>query len=211
MYVTVEALRAEGVSEKQANDGRLKALIEDATQMIDGWTGWFFAPRALRLRMSGRQTATLQAPVPLIEAHALTINGFRVQEDLGQILVPTAPVLAGQVPGDLTLLGGRIFSAGALNVEVEGLWGYTEADGSAHGRTPPEIQRVCKLLVLRSIPKLTDDDAVGEAIDRWRLIEARTRDQSYKLAPLTAGKLTGDPEIDNALLRYRRPMQLGAA
>jgi hypothetical protein len=211
MYVTVEDMRAEGVREAQANDGRLQALIEDACQTIDGWTGWFFEPRWLRLRLSGRQTATLQTPVPLISAQVLTINGFAVLEDLNEILTPTAPVLAGQIPGDVTLLGGRIFSAGCLNVVIEGLWGYTEMDGTAHGRTPPEIKRVCKLLVLRGLPKLTDDDAVADAADRWRLIEARTRDQSYKLAPLTAGKLTGSPEIDNALLRYRRPMQMGAA
>jgi hypothetical protein len=68
------------------------------------------------------------------------------------------------------------------------------------------------LLVLRSLPLLADGAARSDARDRWRLIEERTRDQSYKLHPLDAStQPTGDPEIDAILLRYRRPLGLGAA
>ena len=55
-------------------------------------------------------------------------------------------------------------------------------------------------------------DAAGEARNRWRILEERTRDQSYKLDRVSrSGVLTGDPEVDEILLRYRRPAPMGAA
>jgi hypothetical protein len=57
-----------------------------------------------------------------------------------------------------------------------------------------------------------DTDDAAEARDRWRIIEEKTRDQSYKLdKPGDPGPLTGDPEVDRILTRYRRPAGLGAA
>ena len=97
-------------------------------------------------------------------------------------------------------------------MEVEGLWGYTEDDGSETGRTPVEIRRACMMLVLRGLPLLGDVDAAGDARSRWRIIEERTRDQSYKLDRETRpAPLTGDPDVDAILGRYRRPPALGAA
>jgi len=46
----------------------------------------------------------------------------------------------------------------------------------------------------------------------WRLIEERTRDQSYRLGtPPFATFITGDPEIDLVLMRYSRPAGLGSS
>ena len=97
-------------------------------------------------------------------------------------------------------------------MELSGLWGYTEPDGTPEGRTPPAIRRACMLLVLRWLSPLGDEDAAGDARNRWRIVEERTRDQSYKLAPVRgSGAFTGDPEIDAILARNRRPLGLGAA
>jgi hypothetical protein len=91
------------------------------------------------------------------------------------------------------------------------VWGYTEYDGTPLGRTPSEIRRACMLLALRGVPPL-GDDAAWDARNRWRLVSERTRDQSYQLSPADAfGALTGDPEADRILKRYRRPAGLGAA
>ena len=98
------------------------------------------------------------------------------------------------------------------NVVAEGLWGFTEDDGTPTGRTPPAIRRATMLLVLRSLAPLADD-ASFEARSRWRIIEERTRDQSYRLDPSKASasaSLTGDPEIDALLALYLRPSPLGA-
>ena len=98
------------------------------------------------------------------------------------------------------------------SVELEGVFGYTEEDGTDLGRTPLEIRRACILLVIRLLPRLGDIDAVDDARNRWRLLSERTRDQSYTLAPLRReGELTGDIAIDDILARYMRPAGLGAA
>jgi hypothetical protein len=56
------------------------------------------------------------------------------------------------------------------------------------------------------------DDAAFDARNRWRIVEERTRDQSYKLAaPSASNGVFGDPELDATLLRYRRPAPMGAA
>ena len=68
------------------------------------------------------------------------------------------------------------------------------------------------MLVMRLLPPLADPDATEDARNRWRVIEERTRDQSYKLdRPGSGGGPTGDPELDAILLRYRRPAPMGAA
>ena len=68
------------------------------------------------------------------------------------------------------------------------------------------------LLVLRWLAKLGDAEAMA-AKSQWRVIQEKTRDQSYRLAdPLVVESLfTTDPEIDLLLARYRKPPGLGAA
>ena len=65
--------------------------------------------------------------------------------------------------------------------------------------------------MLRWLYPLADEDAF-DTRNRWRILEERTRDQSYKLdRPGEGLGLTGDPEVDTILPRYRRPAPLGAA
>jgi hypothetical protein len=69
------------------------------------------------------------------------------------------------------------------------------------------------LLALRSLAPLADD-ASFEARSRWRIVEERTRDQSYRLDPArsaASASLTGDPEVDALLVPYVRPSPIGAA
>ena len=54
MYASVADLRDEGVSVAQASDARLLALIDEAGRAIDSFTGWFFEPRNLTLRLDGQ-------------------------------------------------------------------------------------------------------------------------------------------------------------
>jgi len=210
VYATVAELRAEGVTEAQADDARLGALIDAATAEIDRFTGWFFEPRALTLTLDGRGTPSLELPVPPIRLDRLRVGGADRSTAPDELVVVGAPVGPGFDAPRLTLRAGR-FPRGAANVEVDGLFGCTEPDGTAEGRTPPPIRRACVLLVLRGLHPLADDGGF-DARNRWRIIEERTRDQSYKLdRPSRSGGPTGDPELDAILLRYRRPAPLGAA
>ena len=211
-YCELADLRAEGVTVAQATDERLAALIDEASRTIDRLTGWFFSPRLRTYRIDGRGTPSLEPPAPPIRIDALSLGGSAVSTDPDDLVVVGAPVQPGFDGPRLTLRHGRRFPKGRGNVEVEGLWGYTEDDGSPHGRTPLEIRRACMMLVLRALPPLGDADAAGEARSRWRLLEERTRDQSYRLdRDARPAPLTGDPDVDAILGRYRRPPAMGAA
>ncbi len=209
-YCTVADLRAEGVTETQASDDRLRALIDEASRTIDRLTGWWFEPRWRRLHVEGRGTPSIEPPAPPIRLERIFINGYELQTREEALAVHGAPVAPGFV-APLIRRSRGIFPRHPGTVELEGVFGYTEEDGTALGRTPLEIRRACMLLVLRLLPRLGDVDAVEDARNRWRLLAEKTRDQSYRLAPGREGELTGDVAIDDILVRYRRPSGLGAA
>jgi hypothetical protein len=209
MYATAQDLRDEGVTAAEVSDARLIALIAEATDTIDRVTGWFFEPRVRALRLDGRGTPNLSVPwVPII------IDRVSIDDEVlddADVRWAGAPVEPGFVEPRVELGSGR-FPRGESNVKLQGTWGYTEPDGSRLGRTPLAIRRACMLLVMRTLPKLADSDLVGDARSAWRIIEQRTRDQSFSLSkPVQRADFTGDPEVDMILSRYARPLTLGAA
>lgn len=225
MYASVAEVRAEGVPPASATDARLVALIDEATRTIDKVTRQFFEPRRATLRLDGRGTPTIELPVPPIELMRLSVDYEGMQPfpfvgaapfgfglDPSVLLVVGAPVGPGYDGARLTLRHGLVFPKGHGNVIAEGRWGYTEDDGTPDGRTPLAVKRACILLVLRGLHPLADD-AAFEARSRWRIIEERTRDQSYRLDSNRSGglSLTGDPEVDAFLAPYVRTSPVGAA
>ena len=217
-YATVADLRAEGVGEDVASDVRLGFALEEASRTIDRLTGWFFEPRPETIRLSGRNTPTIELPFPPIELTHVRVGGGFWMPAYDIPLVPElvwivgAPIRADFDVPRITLRFGYAFPWGQGNVEVVGTFGYTEPDGTALGRTPLAIRRATMILALRSVPAVGNTEAREDTWRRPRLIEERTRDQSYRLAPPPiATSLTGEPEVDEILTRYRRPLGLGAA
>ena len=213
MYASIADLRAEGVTVAEASDARLELLLEEASRLIDRVTGWFFEPRLMTLRLSGRGGSTIELPVPPIRLDRLMLGSSELPLDAEHLLIVGAPVQPGFDTPYLTRRYAR-FPRGHGNVVAKGLWGFTEYDGTPTGRTPPAIRRATMLLVLRNLTPLADD-AAFEARSKWRIIEERTRDQSYKLdgakAAAASASLTGDPDVDALLALYVRPAPLGAA
>ena len=225
MYAAVAEVRAEGVALTSATDARLVALLDEATRTIDKVTRQFFEPRQMSLRLDGRGTPTIELPVPPLELTRLSVDSEGMQPfpfvapapfgfglDPSVLLVVGAPIRPGYDGARLTLRHGLVFPKGHGNLIAEGRWGYTEDDGTPQGRTPLAVKRACILLVLRGLHPLADD-AAFEARSRWRIIEERTRDQSYRLDASRGAKfeLTGDPEVDTLLAPYVRSSPLGAA
>lgn len=207
MYATVADLRAEGVTAAQGDDARLARLSDEASALIDRLAGWFFAPRERTFRMSGRGTATVEPPVPPIRLDRLTVGG--VELPTAEVILVGAPAEPG-FDAPLLALRGGVFPRGVANLEASGLWGYTEPDGTPFGSTPPAIRRATMLLVRQWLAPLASTDA-DDARLRARLIEERTRDQAYRLAPMsTDAALVGDPDLADLLAPYCRPMGLGA-
>lgn len=212
MYATVEDLRNEGVTEAMVSDERLTSLLLEAGAFVDHVTGWFFEPRPMILRLSGRGSPSMEPPYPPIRVDWMTVDGVPTFVNPNYFEVVGAPVEPGFVAPRLVLLGGYVFPKGNGNIVISGLWGYTEPDGTEVGRTPLAIRRATMLLVLRNLPRLGEGDAAS-AKSAWRILEERTRDQSYKLAPVSSSStvFTGDPEIDLTLAMFRCPIQFGAA
>ncbi len=212
VYASLTDMRDEGVTPAMASDERLTALLAEASAFVDHVTGWFFEPRALVVRMDGRGTPSLEPPFPSIRLDELLIDDVQASLAVDDLAIRGAPVLPGFDAPRFTLLRGCTFPKGTDNVVASGLWGYTEPNGTATGGPPVAIRRAVMLLVMRWLPKLGDAEAAA-AKSQWRVLEERTRDQSYRLAPLSGvGVLfTSDPEIDLLLARYRKPMGLGAA
>lgn len=211
MYASLADMRAEGVTPAQASDERLTALLVEASAFVDHVTGWFFEPHTMALRMDGRGTPSLEPPVPPIRVDELLIDGVAASLAQDDIAIRGAPVSPGFDAPRFTLVRS-VFPKGTDNIVVAGLWGYTEPDGTPTGGTPPAIRRAVMLLVMRWLPLLGDAEAAA-AKSQWRILEERTRDQSYRLSPLSSVgvTLTSDPEIDLLLARYRKPIGLGAA
>lgn len=241
-YALVSDLRAEGVTAAEATDARLARLIRLASQYVDRMTSRFFEPRPMTLALDGSGGRIQLLGHPIIAVHDVTLqvampaeigelpvapSFFRVyNRHLTQALLDPddrenprleffheSDLLGVQATPAASLgLGSLVWLRGVQNVIVDGLFGFTDPDGSPIGRTPELIRHVTKLLTLREIPTMTDVAQREERQKRWRLVSERTRDQGYNLAPLRAqGVLTGDPEIDAILVSYQRPPQLGAA
>jgi hypothetical protein len=211
MYASLADARAEGITVSQASDDRLRLLIDEASRSIDRMTGWFFEPRQMDVWLDGRGTPTLELPVHPIRLDRLVVDGTDWSTGPDHLIIVGAPVQATIPAPRLALQKRATFPRGHANILATGLWGLTEDDGDPTGRTPLDIRRACLLLVLLHLPLLADTDATADARNRWRLVEERTRDQSYKLSPPPNRLLvSGAPEVDEILACYRRPMGLGA-
>ena len=107
---------------------------------------------------------------------------------------------------------------GTQNVELDGVFGYTDFDsGDPQGKTPDLISQATCLIVLRLLtPAFSEPDKRSDILNAWRVTEYKTRDQTIKyanpkdLGSRGVGAFTGDPEIDSILAAYTRPPMFGA-
>jgi hypothetical protein len=211
-------MRVEGIGEDVASDARLAMALDEASRTVDRLTGWFFEPRHHTVRLSGKNAPTIELPFPPIELTHVRVGGgfwmpaYDIPLSRELVWVVGAPVREDFDAPRITLRFGYAFPLGQGNIEVEGLFGYTEHDGTRLGRTPLAIHRATMILALRSLPSVANVEAREDNRRRPRVVEERTRDQSYRLASqVPVASLTGEPEVDEILARYRRPLGLGAA
>jgi hypothetical protein len=237
-YTTIQNLRDEGVTPSMASDSRLEVLIERASRYVDFWTGRFFTPRSAIYKLDGRNSRGLLLEEPIISISevlildANEIDSSFTEVDLDDLRIYNRhltqnlldpddrdnPRIEFMFPRRLNFDG--LFPLGRQNIQVTGVFGYTEPDGTAQGRTPFLIEHATNLLVIREIPLLTDDDRFLISNSR-RITQEKTRDQSVSYGEAAtgggpysgagAGRMTGDPQIDVILERYARPTKMGAA
>ena len=210
-YCMLQDLRDEGFAPEAVSDARLARIIALASRTIERITGRFFEPRRQRIELDGRGSNDLLLDEPIIAIEKIELGS---SGPVSGATVYNRHITQGlMLPDDRQNPRIRLgFPCGARNVRVTGIFGYTEPDGSPTGTTPLLIREACKRLVVREIPLLAETGRREDARQRYRIVQERTREQSYTLDKLAhPGALTGDPDIDDILVQFMRPADLGAA
>lgn len=198
-YCVVQDLRDEGISASVIDDTRAAELITLACAYIDKITGIWFSSFSTIIILDGEAMDTLFTPVPIVEVTKVEEESEGVI-DLGDIVVYNR-VVPDDRPNPKIVWTASTFPAGNQNVEVTGKFGYVDYDNSTP-ITPLDIKRATIMLVARNKLELGSSEKAAqppglmksESIDRY----------SYELADLViSGELSGDPEIDRILVRYK--------
>lgn len=221
-YVTVQELRDEGLTDTVAYpDALVNSRISLASRQIDSWTGRWFEPRKMIMDVDGPGAWEMQIDIPIVSIDLVTLldREFPVTEvftfDLQDMVVYNRHITQNLYrPDDREdpRIGNIYFPKGRMNVRLDGTFGYTDGNGD----TPEEIKRACMLMVIRDKEKLASKKRSSSLLVGLGgpLLEENTDDHSYKLGAVTrtvgsTAYFTGDPEIDQILLNFRRPAALG--
>ena len=110
------------------------------------------------------------------------------------------------------------FPDGSQDVKIGGVFGYTSPDGSPMGVIPEDILFVMKLITWKYTPPANSDEA-DMVNNEYKILSERTRDQAVTYSSSsssgggggggggtsvgTAIYVTGDPQIDGILYRYK--------
>lgn len=236
-YTTVQAMRDEGVTTAMAADSRLQTVIARVSRRIERWTGRFFEPRAMTFTLDGSGHACQQLEIPIIRIDGIWFDDFSdpaSEVGLAGVRIYNRHITQNLLRPDdrenprlewvsdwdyirTRSVSGTIWPPGFQNVMVQGVFGYTDYDGSEFGRTPEEIQIATQMLAFRDLKKFGDSGR-ADASRADRITEMRTRDQSITWsAPGSQGSSTrmlgvfsGDPAIDQIIASYVRPPSMGA-
>ena len=196
-YCTVDDLRAEGVSEEDYSDEQLENSIADSCDFIDRVTGQWFELRGMVIKLDGRGGRNLVLPIFLREVYRVKIGLDEIDD---YVLYNRMEDRA--YPKIFRRAG---WPRGKQNIEVSGLWGSVEEDGT----TPPAIKWAAMKLAIHNFPALSDSEAQKEKNLRGMLVSETTDGHSYNLSDgavsdAYSGAITGDTEIDRILRSYMR-------
>ncbi len=209
-YCSVSDIRAEGVP-AAASDARLLRAIAMASRYIETVTNRWFEPRYCTFTLDGDGGSVLPIPMPIIAIESVVVGDGLLDPTAYQIY---ARHLTDNMLGDeddraypkLRMSSGR-WPRGRKNIQVKGVFGYTDYDGSPAGKTPDMIRDVCITLAIQNVPKLSNRPATTGPV-----LHEATRDQqvTYGTTGIT-GAFTGDAQIDLILEAFMRPPSFTAA
>ena len=217
--VTLEAMRAEGLSADQASDGAVLSAIALAEAYVGMVTGRWFEPveypADAPFLMDGSGTDTLLLPVPVLRldyidilsegperilpANVINYNRLRPDDRLAARLVRKM----SELPAASTVFGfwtqrttcSIKWPHEPLGIAIVGQLGFVEADGSP----PPAIVKTVKRMVMREVQQVAFED-----VSLARVTSESTDGHSYSLAgAISSSGLTGDPVIDSILATYK--------
>lgn len=245
-YISIEDVREQGFQDPPYSDAQVIAAIEMATALIDKVTGQWFEPRTRTFKLDGRwdsRGVRFLLNHPIIAITKLTITddeqdltnyviynrhlteGLERPNDRANPLI-SFDISEGFIPG-VTVAEGQVFFEGTQNIEIEGVFGWTELAPNdpvgetapdsqvpmSYGRTPPMIKRAALMLVADLIEPIADSGG-GPGV-AGAIVKEKTRDQEVQYyagasAAVSANSLTGNPRVDAILGAYRAPVGMGA-
>lgn len=239
-YCSIQDIRGQGWADSVYPDADVLKAISYATNLIDKITRQWFEPRFRHVSMDGRNLDQLFLNVPIISIMQIEID--ETKQDNTGFLVYNRHMTHGIVSPDdkadprvtwsegrngldiRRLYGGGRFMQARKSIRLSGIYGYTEhgpgdyagetVKGNqlpiSYGSTPLPIKNAALRLVLRHMQPLEEGDDVAKA---GRVVEEKTRDQSYKLGtPSSVDSsfgITGDIEVDKILMMYPAPLDIG--
>jgi hypothetical protein len=239
-YCTVYDLKAAGLASASASDGVAQRLIVQASRFIEHYTGRQFSAAYKVLNISGSSGRALLLEEPIIaletvilnyegdfqtsnkEVGTFTVFNRHIRENLFQPDDRDNPKVEFLHGWDFSgaLSGGTRYSSrfweGVQNVQIAGVFGYTEPDQSMVGCTPNLIRQACQLICFKQQFAPGSQQRFDEQ-NKLRLTSEYTRDQGYIMDKPNSIRSTpiithfGDPEIDAILYGFIRPPKMGAA
>lgn len=235
-YCLLSDLRTEGFTTAQLSDARALSLIRTCSLLLERWTSRFFEPRYKTVNVDGDKGPTLWLNDPIISFDSVSIDTELVDPSTYRVfnrhladglLNPddrdNPHVKFNQMTRVLERLyiydqpyGFRlVFWPGPQNVQLAGLFGYTDPDPDCQaGVTPDTVKRIIMMMIARELVLLSDPDGRFDAQMGFRTSDQRTRDQSLTLDRSDlrrpgAGVFTGDPRIDDLIALYLAPPFVG--
>lgn len=206
-YITIQEIRDEGIPIEDYSDARVTEMIIKSADYVDLMTGRWFEDLEKTLIKDGTGNKLITLDVPIISISSIEIGDWSTTPEA--IDVSTYKVYNRKPEDDQNphIKFYNKVKKGVQNVNIIGHFGYVDEDGN----TPVLIKRVMKKLTIGSLPLLSSDES-EEQTQNMKLIAERTDGHSYELSDLLSdGSVTGDPEIDDIIQRFRRPVRVGSA
>lgn len=241
-YCLLADLRDEGFAATGVggvSDVRALGLIRKVSTFVERWTRRFFEPRYRTITLDGARGPSQWLQDPVIALDSARIEGdlvdpttYRVfnrhiaegltdpddRENPRVTFSRITRVLSEVNTYDRPFYNRQVWWPGPRNVQLAGLFGYTDPDPDLPaGSTPEMIRHVTMLLFAREALPLADGDGRTDAQNAFRVDSIRTRDQSVtygadrmQLTAKGANEFTGDPAIDDIIAMYVAPPFIGS-
>jgi len=241
-YCNIQDLRDEGLTAAAADDNRVRKAIGLATRYIERITGNWFYPRERTFILDGigKNVQFLRHPIVMIEETKILsdLNDEFLTIETPDLYVYNRHLTQGLLSPDdrnsprieirdFSTAAFYYFAKGKQNVQVKGIFGWTELQPGAYageteegsqipvnyGTVPDLIRHAAVLLSLREIALKTDLDELEDWRKRWAVTQQKTEDQTitFGTQALTAkGAYTGDSEIDDILDAHSVPTMVGS-
>lgn len=218
---------------------QLHRYIDEVSHAVEMWTGRWFEPRYRIVKKRGQALPTLRLDTPIIaieDIYAIwqTTTGqdsYKYEQYLYKVYNRHLDALMEEddrkdpyieltdVDGTVVEVSGFAWPYGNQNIEVRGVFGYTDPEFDPNsgqvivGKTPSDLARAVGALTSRRI----SDPAMSSLLTSspGGVVSMKTRDQSITFGSSTSSMsetapFSGDPLIDQILIKYCKPWAFGA-